>query len=93
MQNSHSSVNLTTAGQDDSSSSEESMPQNVIASPPKPVVPPRPRNLTQDQRRITNINTMLNSKKMELAAEMVEMPCKDNDLENDDGERELKLKI
>ena len=85
MQNSYSSVNLTTAGQDESSS-EESPPPNVATSPTKPVVPPRPRNIPQDQRRITNINTLLNSKKMELAAGMVEMPCKDSDIENADSE-------
>lgn len=86
MQNSYSSVNLTTAGQDESSS-EESPPPNIQTSPTKPVVPPRPRNIqSQDQRRITNINTMLNSKKLELAAGMMEMPCKDSDLENADSE-------
>lgn len=85
MQNSYSSVNLTTAGQDESSS-EESPPPNVTTSPTKPAVPPRPRNIPQDQRRITNINTLLNSKKMELAAEMVEMPVKDSDIENADSE-------
>ncbi|XP_070509795.1 mitogen-activated protein kinase-binding protein 1 isoform X4 [Chironomus tepperi] len=84
MQNSYSSVNLTTTGQDESSS-EESPPPNIITSPTKPAVPPRPRNIqTQDQRRITNINTMLNSKKLELAAGMMEMPCKDSDIENAD---------
>lgn len=84
MQNSYSSVNLTTAGQDESSS-EESPPPNVTTSPTKPVVPPRPRNLNPDQRRITNINTQLNSKKMELAAGMVEMPVKDNGVDNADS--------
>jgi mitogen-activated protein kinase binding protein 1 len=84
MQNSYSSVNLSTAGQDESSS-EESPPPN-ITSPTKPAIPPRPRNIqSQDQRRITNINTMLNSKKMELAAGMMEMPCKDSDIENTDS--------
>lgn len=87
MQNSYSSVNLTTAGQDESSS-EESPPPNVTTSPTKPAVPPRPRNLNQDQRRITNINTQLNSKKMELAAGMVEMPVKDNGVDNADSECE-----
>lgn len=87
MQNSYSSVNLTTAGQDESSS-EESPPPNVTTSPTKPVVPPRPRNLNPDQRRITNINTQLNSKKMELAAGMVEMPVKDNGVDNADSEFE-----
>ena len=86
MQNSYSSVNLTTTGQDESSS-EESPPPNIATSPTKPAVPPRPRNIqSQDQRRITNINTMLNSKKLELAAGMMEMPCKDSDLENTDSE-------
>lgn len=85
MQNSYSSVNLTTTGQDESSS-EESPPPNIQTSPTKPAVPPRPRNIqTQEQRRITNINTMLNSKKLELAAGMMEMPCKDSDLENADS--------
>jgi hypothetical protein len=87
MQNSYSSVNLTTAGQDESSS-EESPPPNVTTSPTKPVVPPRPRNLNPDQRRITNINTQLNSKKMELAAGMVEMPVKDNGVDNADSKFE-----
>lgn len=84
-QNSYSSVNLTTAGQDESSS-EESPPPNVTTSPTKPVVPPRPRNMPQEQRRITNINTLLNSKKIELAVNMAEMPCKDSDLDDADSE-------
>lgn len=88
MQNSYSSVNLSTAGQDESSS-EESPPPNVTTSPTKPAVPPRPRNIPQDQRRITNINTLLNSKKMELAAGMVEMPVKDSDIENADSKFKL----
>jgi mitogen-activated protein kinase binding protein 1 len=92
MQNSYSSVNLTTAGQDESSS-EESPPPNVTTSPTKPAVPPRPRNIPQDQRRITNINTLINSKKMELAAGMVEMPCKDSDIENADSEFQKILKL
>lgn len=85
MQNSYSSQNLATTGQDESSS-EESPPPNIVTSPNKPAVPPRPRNIqSQDQRRITNINTMLNSKKLELAAGMIEMPCKDSDIENADS--------
>lgn len=90
MQNSYSSVNLTTAGQDESSS-EESPPPNVTTSPTKPAVPPRPRNIPVEQRRITNINTLLNSKKMELAAGMVEMPCKDSDIETADSKRRKKF--
>lgn len=85
MQNSYSSVNLTTVGQDESSSSEELETQHHTMSPPKPAVPPRPRILTQDQRRITNINTLLNSKKLELSAGVAEIPCKDSDLESTDS--------
>lgn len=85
MQNSYSSVNLSTAGQDESSS-EESPPPNVSTSPTKPAVPPRPRNIPQEKRHITTVNTLLNSKKMELAAGMVEMPVKDSDIENADSE-------
>jgi hypothetical protein len=85
MQNSYSSVNLTTVGQDESSSSEEMETQHQILSPTKPAVPPRPRNLPQDQRRITNINTMINSKKQELTAGISEIPCKDSDIESTDS--------
>lgn len=85
MQNSYSSVNLTTVGQDESSSSEEMETQHQVLSPTKPAVPPRPRNLPQDQRRITNINTIINSKKIELSAGISEIPCKDSDIEAADS--------
>lgn len=75
-------MNLTTAGQDESSS-EESPPPNVVSSN-KPAVPPRPRNIPPDQRRIANVNSFLSNKKMELAANMAELPCKDSDFENAD---------
>ena len=79
----HFLVNLSTTGQDESSS-EESPPNNVSSSSNKPAVPPRPRNIPSDQRRITTINTLLNSKKVELAATMADLPCKDSDIENAD---------
>lgn len=82
LQNAYSSVNLTTAGQDESSS-EESPPPNAPISN-KPAVPPRPRNIPPDQRRIANVNSIISAKKMELAANMAELPCKDSDLENAD---------
>lgn len=82
LQNAYSSVNLSTTGHDESSSEESLPPPNIST---KPAVPPRPRNIPQDQRRITNINTLLNSKKLELAANMAELPCKDNDIENVDS--------
>lgn len=81
----HFLVNLSTTGQDESSS-EESPPNNVSSSNSKPAVPPRPRNIPSDQRRITSINTLLNSKKLEMAASMAELPCKDSDIENADCE-------
>ena len=77
---------MSTTGHDESSSEESSPPPNIST---KPAVPPRPRNIPQDQRRITNINTLLNSKKLELAANMAELPCKDNDIENGDSKNLL----
>jgi hypothetical protein len=73
LQNAYSSVNLTTPGQDEISSSEESPPP--MSSNSKPAVPPRPRNIPPDQRRVVQI---VNSK----AA--TELPCKDSDIENAD---------
>ncbi|GAB0099744.1 mitogen-activated protein kinase-binding protein 1-like [Sergentomyia squamirostris] len=68
MQNSYSSINLTQAGQDDSSSEETT----VVAAIPsgKPAVPPRPRNLSADHKRSNLKQNNLND---------TEVPCKDND--------------
>ncbi|XP_055713007.1 uncharacterized protein LOC129807634 isoform X2 [Phlebotomus papatasi] len=68
MQNSYSSINLTSAGQDDSSSEETT----VVQAPPsgKPAVPPRPRNLSGDHKRSNLKQNNLND---------TEVPCKDND--------------
>ncbi|XP_059616875.1 mitogen-activated protein kinase-binding protein 1 isoform X5 [Phlebotomus argentipes] len=67
MQNSYSSINLTSAGQDDSSSEEA-----TTAPPPpsgKPAVPPRPRNLSADHKRSNLKQNNLND---------TEVPCKDD---------------
>ncbi|XP_055682850.1 mitogen-activated protein kinase-binding protein 1 isoform X2 [Lutzomyia longipalpis] len=66
MQNSYSSINLTAAGHDDSSSEETT----VVPVPPsgKPAVPPRPRNLSDKRSNLKQNN--LND---------TEVPCKDND--------------
>uniref|UniRef100_A0A182VUI6 WD_REPEATS_REGION domain-containing protein n=1 Tax=Anopheles minimus TaxID=112268 RepID=A0A182VUI6_9DIPT len=58
LQNAYSSVNISTAGQDESSS-EESPTSTVSTVPTKPAVPPRPRSIAFEHKRIANVNTSL----------------------------------
>uniref|UniRef100_A0A336LUB0 CSON000897 protein n=1 Tax=Culicoides sonorensis TaxID=179676 RepID=A0A336LUB0_CULSO len=80
LQNSYSSVNLSTAAQE-GSSSEESSPQNSRndqTNLSKPAVPPRPRNITGDHKR--TVITLTSNKK---DTENIDTPCKDSDVECD----------
>nr|XP_049466265.1 uncharacterized protein LOC120959422 isoform X1 [Anopheles coluzzii] len=61
LQNAYSSVNISTAGQDESSS-EESPTSTVSTVPAKPAVPPRPRSIAFEHKRIANAS-QLNVKK------------------------------
>ncbi|XP_053666866.1 uncharacterized protein LOC128715968 [Anopheles marshallii] len=58
LQNAYSSVNISSAGQDESSS-EESPTSTVSTVPTKPAVPPRPRSIAFEHKRIANVNTSL----------------------------------
>uniref|UniRef100_A0A4Y0ARV7 WD_REPEATS_REGION domain-containing protein n=1 Tax=Anopheles funestus TaxID=62324 RepID=A0A4Y0ARV7_ANOFN len=58
LQNAYSSVNISTAGQDESSS-EESPTSTASTVPTKPAVPPRPRSIAFEHKRIANVNTSL----------------------------------
>lgn len=62
LQNAYSSVNISTTGQDESSS-EESPTSTVSITPTKPAVPPRPRSIAFEHKRIANVNASLNAKK------------------------------
>uniref|UniRef100_A0A182MZ08 WD_REPEATS_REGION domain-containing protein n=1 Tax=Anopheles dirus TaxID=7168 RepID=A0A182MZ08_9DIPT len=58
LQNAYSSVNISTTGQDESSS-EESPTSTVSTVPTKPAVPPRPRSIAFEHKRIANVNASL----------------------------------
>ncbi|XP_063699886.1 mitogen-activated protein kinase-binding protein 1 isoform X2 [Culicoides brevitarsis] len=81
MQNSYSTVNLSTTPQDGSSSEESCSANNNnrIDTTPinKPQVPPRPRNISIDHKR--TVITLTASKK----DENIDAPCKDSDPECD----------
>ncbi|XP_058056693.1 uncharacterized protein LOC131208065 [Anopheles bellator] len=62
LQNAYSSVNISTTGQDESSS-EESPTSVVSPMPTKPAVPPRPRSIAFEHKRIANVNASLVAKK------------------------------
>ncbi|XP_053672598.1 uncharacterized protein LOC128722930 [Anopheles nili] len=63
LQNAYSSVNISTTGQDESSS-EESPTSTVSTVPTKPAVPPRPRSIAFEHKRIANVNaSLINVKK------------------------------
>uniref|UniRef100_A0A182QM09 MABP1/WDR62 second WD40 domain-containing protein n=1 Tax=Anopheles farauti TaxID=69004 RepID=A0A182QM09_9DIPT len=63
LQNAYSSVNISTTGQDESSS-EESPTSTVSTVPTKPAVPPRPRSIAFEHKRIVNVNaSLINAKK------------------------------
>lgn len=80
------SVNLSTTAQDGSSSEESSPPNNRIDTTPtnKPLVPPRPRNISVDHKR--TVITLTASKKD--TPENTDAPCKDSDLECDSKSRD-----
>lgn len=75
-------MNISTAGQDESSS-EESPPNTVILTG-KPAVPPRPRSIGLDSnKRIINVNAGLSIRK-NISDNILDLPVKDtaNEEEN-----------
>lgn len=80
LQNAHSTVNLSTTGQDDSSS--EETPSIVHSG--KPAVPPRPRSISVDHKRFSSlsINSKIRNSSYEISP--MDLPCKDTDVANAD---------
>lgn len=89
LQSAYSSVNISSAGQDESSS-EESPTSTVSPAPTKPAVPPRPRSIAMEHKRIANVNATLNAKKAVPSTNMeMETMIKDGDLDNADLTNQL----
>lgn len=76
-------VNIASAAQDESSS-EESPTSTVSTVPQKPAVPPRPRSIALEHKRIANVNASLNAKKAPTTNMEMETMIKDGDLDNAD---------
>lgn len=77
-------VNLSNAGQDDSSSEEAQSNHHQISNG-KPAVPPRPRSISATRGGI--ISNLVNSKPIKTIngnAFTDDLPCKDNDVANAD---------
>uniref|UniRef100_A0A2M4CRT5 Putative mitogen-activated protein n=1 Tax=Anopheles darlingi TaxID=43151 RepID=A0A2M4CRT5_ANODA len=103
LQNAYSSVNISTTGQDESSS-EESPTSTASPMPTKPAVPPRPRSIAFEHKRIANVNASMNAKKVAAASSALPetnggpnisgvVPIKDNDLDNADLTNQLCTNI
>ncbi|XP_055549086.1 uncharacterized protein LOC129732314 isoform X1 [Wyeomyia smithii] len=88
LQNAYSSVNIASATQDESSS-EESPTSTVSTVPAKPAVPPRPRSIALEHKRIANVNASLNAKKAPTTNMEMESMIKDGDLDNADLTNQL----
>lgn len=89
LQSAYSSVNISSAGQDESSS-EESPTSTVSPAPTKPAVPPRPRSIAMEHKRIANVNATLNAKTAVPSTNMeMETMIKDGDLDNADLTNQL----
>ncbi|XP_058819724.1 uncharacterized protein LOC131682346 isoform X2 [Topomyia yanbarensis] len=88
LQNAYSSVNIASATQDESSS-EESPTSTVSIIPVKPAVPPRPRSIALEHKRIANVNASLNAKKAPSTNMEMESMIKDGDLDNADLTNQL----
>lgn len=79
-------MNLSTAGQDDSSSEEAQ--SNTPVSNGKPAIPPRPRSISIDHKRnggggLIGLTGDESVKKGNKALPFEEMPCKDSiDIDN-----------
>lgn len=88
LQNAYSSVNIASTGQDESSS-EESPTSTASTVPAKPAVPPRPRSIAMEHKRIANVNASLNAKKAPSTNMEMETMIKDGDLDNADLTNQL----
>lgn len=88
LQSAYSSVNIASAAQDESSS-EESPTSTVSTVPQKPAVPPRPRSIALEHKRIANVNASLNAKKPPTTNMEMETMIKDGDLDNADLTNQL----
>lgn len=89
LQSAYSSVNIASAAQDESSS-EESPTSTVSTVTQKPAVPPRPRSIALEHKRIANVNASLNAKKTTPSSNMeMETMIKDGDLDNADLTNQL----
>lgn len=93
LQSAYSSVNISSAGQDESSS-EESPTSTVSPAPTKPAVPPRPRSIAMEHKRIANVNATLSAaakKQLQSPSTNMEMETmiKDGDLDNADLTNQL----
>lgn len=89
LQSAYSSVNIASAAQDESSS-EESPTSTVSTVTQKPAVPPRPRSIALEHKRIANVNASLaNAKKAPSTNMEMETMIKDGDLDNADLTNQL----
>ncbi|XP_058453064.1 uncharacterized protein LOC131431397 isoform X2 [Malaya genurostris] len=88
LQTAYSSVNIASGTQDESSS-EESPTSTASTMPVKPAVPPRPRSIALEHKRIANVNASLNAKKAPSTNMEMESMIKDGDLENADLTNQL----
>ncbi|XP_021703185.1 uncharacterized protein LOC5568929 isoform X3 [Aedes aegypti] len=88
LQSAYSSVNIASAAQDESSS-EESPTSTVSTVTQKPAVPPRPRSIALEHKRIANVNASLNAKKAPTTNMEMETMIKDGDLDNSDITNQL----
>lgn len=77
-------MNIASAAQDESSS-EESPTSTVSTVTQKPAVPPRPRSIALEHKRIANVNASLNAKKAPTTNMEMETMIKDGDLDNSDS--------
>lgn len=88
LQSAYSSVNIASTAQDESSS-EESPTSTVSTVMTKPAVPPRPRSIALEHKRIANVNASLNAKKAPSTNMEMETMIKDGDLDNADLTNQL----
>lgn len=88
LQSAYSSVNIASTAHDESSS-EESPTSTISAVPQKPAVPPRPRSIALEHKRIANVNASLNAKKAPTTNMEMETMIKDGDLDNADLTNQL----
>lgn len=73
-------VNLSTTGQDDSSSEETPS----IVNSGKPAVPPRPRSISVDHKRYSNLSVTSKIRNSSYEISPMDLPCKDTDITSAD---------